>query len=136
MNMASTELSAGMRFRHSRRISAEDIGEFTRVSQDANVYHTREDASGRLIAHGLLVASLVTKIGGDLGFLTRTMTFDFQKPSYSGDTLTCVAVLEALVEQRERVKCRFSFTVTNQKEEVVMAGETTGMIPKRRQDPS
>lgn len=128
--MGPAELTAGARFRYSRTITAADIREFTKASHDANVYHVEEDAQGRLIAHGLLVASLVTKIGGDLNFLARTMVFDFQRPTYSGDTLECVAVLDSLVEQRERFKCKFSFEVRNQAGEVVMTGETSGMIRK------
>jgi len=124
------KLSRGMQFRYSRQISKEDVREFTKASHDANVYHVREDEQGRLIAHGLLVASLVTKIGGDRSFLARTMFFDFLKPTYSGDTLTCIATLDALVEQRERVKCEFLFKISNQKGEVVMTGETSGMIRK------
>jgi acyl dehydratase len=128
--MDAARLSVGMQFRYSRKISVEDVREFTKASHDANIYHVREDGSGRVIAHGLLVASLVTKIGGDVNFLARTMTFDFQKPTYSGDTLTCVATLSSLVEQSERMKCKFSFEIRNQKEEVVMVGETAGMIRK------
>lgn len=132
--MEPAELAVGARFRYSRRITAADIREFTRASHDANVYHVEEDGQGRLIAHGLLVASLVTKIGGDLNFLARTMVFDFRKPTYSGDTLECVATLDSVVEQRERFKCGFSFAVSNQAGEVVMTGETSGMIRKGRDD--
>lgn len=128
--MNHAELSVGAQFRYSRPISGADIREFTRASHDSNIYHVREDAQGRLIAHGLLVASLITKIGGDLDFLARTMVFDFQKPAYSGDTLECVAVLISLVEKPERLKCKFSFKVSNQRGEVVMVGETSGMIRK------
>lgn len=128
--MEPPKLSAGMKFRYSRLISAADIRDFTKSSHDSNIYHVKEDAQGRLIAHGLLVASLVTKIGGDLNFLARTMVFDFQKPTFSGDTLECIVTLDSLVEQRERMKCRFSFKISNQLNEVVMIGETSGMIRK------
>lgn len=119
-----------MQFRYSRQITLQDVQEFTKASHDANIYHVQADASGRVIAHGLLVASLITKIGGDLNFLARTMTFDFQKPTYSGDTLTCTATLSSLVEQTERTKCKFSFEINNQKDEIVMIGEAAGMIRK------
>lgn len=128
--METIKLSAGMRFSHSRKISAEDVRDFTRVSHDSNIYHRKEDENGRVVAHGLLVASLITKIGGDLNFLARTMLFDFQKPAYSGDTLTCVAVLDSIIEQRERMKCKLVFQIKNQNDEVVAAGETSGMIRK------
>ena len=128
--MEASKLAVGKQFSYSRKITVQDVQEFTKASHDANIYHTKEDASGKVIAHGLLVASLITKIGGDLNFLARTMTFDFQKPTYSGDTLTCTATLSSLVEQSERLKCAFSFTISNQKNEVVMVGETAGMIRK------
>lgn len=128
--MSAGGLVLGARYEYSRRISAEDIRQFTAASHDANVYHVQEDESGRLIAHGLLVASLATKLGGDLRFLARTMTFEFVKPTYSGDTLTCVATVASLIEQRGRVKCRFTLSITNQKGEVVMTGATAGMIKK------
>ncbi|MBI5595311.1 MAG: hypothetical protein HY928_04395 [Elusimicrobia bacterium] len=128
--MKPPRLSAGMQLRYTRHISAHDIADFTKSSHDANIYHVEPDPSGRLIAHGLLVASLATKLGGDLHFLARTMTFDFIKPAYSGDTLTCLATVDSLIEQSERFKCRFSFTVTNQAGETVMVGHTAGMIRK------
>ena len=128
--MEAKELSLGMQLSYTRQISIADIQAFTKASNDAGIHHVQADASGRLIAHGLLVASLVTKIGGDLNYLARTMQFDFKKPAYSGDTLTCVGTLDAVIEQSERFKCKFSFTITNQSNEVVMVGESSGMIRK------
>jgi len=50
----------------------------------ANVKHFK----GR-ICHGLLIGSLITEIGGQLGWLATEMNFKFKKPVYFGDTITC-----------------------------------------------
>jgi hypothetical protein len=39
------------------------------------------DEHGRLMAHGLLTATLPTKIAGDMNFIARQMTFEFHRLS-------------------------------------------------------
>ncbi len=111
-------------------ITAEDIARFAELSGDRGRQHLEADASGRLMAHGLLTATLPTKLGGDVNFMARTMTFDFLKPVYAGDELTCDGVVESSALQATRIKVRFAFEVRNQDGEVVMRGVSSGQVPR------
>lgn len=113
-----------------RSVSEEDVLRFAELSQDKGAHHMQRDEKGRLMAHGLLTATMPTKVGGDLNFIARNMHFDFERAAYSGDTLTCEGRVEAVIEQSSRYKVRFSFVVTNQDGEVVMTGTSSGMIKK------
>jgi 3-hydroxybutyryl-CoA dehydratase len=41
------------------------------------------------ICHGLLVVSILTEIGGQIGWLASGMSFRFKNPVYFGDTIEC-----------------------------------------------
>lgn len=125
------ELAKGQRLSWTRTIAEEDITAFARLSGDRGVHHLEKDAQGRLMAHGLLTATLPTKLGGDVNYMARTMAFDFEKPVYAGDTLTCEGVVESVIAQTTRLKVKFAFTVKNQSGEVVLKGTTSGQILRR-----
>ncbi len=63
-----------------RTFTEADVRRFRHVSGDAGVHHVRPDQQGRVLVHGLLTATLPTKIGGDLNFIAREMTFQFHRP--------------------------------------------------------
>ncbi len=119
------ELKEGARISWDRTVTEEDIRRFGEVSGDKGVHHLEKDADGRLLAHGLLVATLPTKLGGDLDYVARTMHFDFIKPVYSGDSLHCAGRVESVLAKKGRKKVRFSFAVTNQKGVLVMKGNSS-----------
>lgn len=54
-----------------RTFTDEDIRLFAKLSGDEGEHHLVADEHGRLMAHGLLTATLPTKIGGDLNFIAR-----------------------------------------------------------------
>ena len=78
-------LKRGDSFTASRTFTAQDVTAFADTSKDYNPIHFDEEFAkagkfrGR-ICHGLLVASLLTDIGGQLGWLASEMTFRFRKP--------------------------------------------------------
>ena len=41
------------------------------------------------MVHGLLTATIPTKIGGDMNFIAREMKFQFYRPVFAGDTIGC-----------------------------------------------
>ena len=123
-------IEPGQKFIWKRTFTEEEILRFAELSQDKGVHHIQKDPEGRLMAHGLLTATLPTKAGGDLNFIARTMQFDFKLAAYAGDALTCAGVVDAVIVQSQRYKVRFSFTVTNQKGETIMTGTSSGMIKK------
>jgi 3-hydroxybutyryl-CoA dehydratase len=122
------ELRQGQKFSWTRSISEDDVRRFAEVSGDNGIHHREKDARGRLMAHGLLTATLPTKLGGDVDYMARTMNFEFTLPVYAGDALECVGVVDSVIKQSTRLKVKFSFTVTNQRAEVVLKGTTAGQI--------
>jgi 3-hydroxybutyryl-CoA dehydratase len=83
-----------------RTFTEEDIRLFGRMSGDEGVHHLQADEQGRLMAQGLLTATLPTKIGGDLNFVAREMTFQFLRPVFAGDTIDCQVTITHLHEER------------------------------------
>lgn len=114
----------------TRVITDADIRRFCEVSQDRGRHHVEPDARGRLLAHGLLTATLPTKLGGDLDYVARTMTFEFLKPVYSGDSLTAEGVVASAAVQSSRYRVRLAFSVRNQDGAVVLRGETSGFVAR------
>ncbi len=125
------EVTKGQRLSWSRAITEEDIARFAELSGDKGVHHVEKDEQGRLMAHGLLTATLPTKLGGEVDYMASTMQFEFLKAVYAGDTLSCEGIVEAVINQKSRQKVRFSFTVKNQHGDVVLRGETKGQILRR-----
>jgi acyl dehydratase len=123
-------LRPGAVSRWTRTITEEDIARFAELSGDRGRHHLERDASGRLMAHGLLTATLPTKLGGDANYIARTMEFEFLKPVYSGDVLTCEGKVVSSAAQSARYKVRFFFEVRNQDGVPVLSGTTTGQIAR------
>jgi 3-hydroxybutyryl-CoA dehydratase len=82
------------------------------------------------ICHGLLVASLLTEIGGQIGWLASGMNFRFKKPVYFGDTIECRLTITEL-DARNHAKAEAVFR--NQHAEIVIEAELTGIIPGPKQ---
>lgn len=121
-------LRPGMRVEWSRTFTEDDIRTFAELSGDKGVHHVECDEKGRLLVHGLLTASLPTKLGGDLNFRARSMEFEFLRPVYAGDALVCVGLVDAVFPEPKRLRVEFSFTVNNSKGKTVLRGVTSGVI--------
>lgn len=124
-------LKRGDTFSVSRTFTEQEVVAFADLSRDYNPVHfdhrfTRvKNFQGRL-CHGLLVASLVTEIGGQIGLLATGMHFQFKKPVYFGDTVECrLTVTE--IDDRNRAKAEAVFR--NQRDEIVIEASLTGVIP-------
>src|SRR5207302_9742655 len=78
------------------------------------------------ICHGLLVASLITEIGGQIGWLASGMNFRFKKPVFFGDTIVCRFTITE-VDDRYRAKGEAVFK--NQNDEIVIEASLTGVLP-------
>jgi len=112
----------------TRTFSEEDIRDFTRLSGDAGTHHLQPDEQGRLMAHGLLTATLPTKIGGDLNFIARELTFQFQRPVFAGDTITCDVTLVELEPGEQFTRMTSKWVCRNQHAKEVLTGEARGVI--------
>jgi acyl dehydratase len=115
----------------SRRFSEEDIQAFARISRDYNPVHfDARFAEARHfrapICHGLLTASLITEIGGQIGWLAAGMIFQFKNPVYAGDTITCYWVIKAM---DDKGRATAAITMTNEEGITVLEAETSGVVP-------
>nr|WP_227354443.1 MaoC/PaaZ C-terminal domain-containing protein [Haladaptatus salinisoli] len=111
--------------RYSRTFTNEDVVRFADVSGDRGRHHVEGDSP---MVHGLLTATLPTKLGGDMDYVARTMTFQFRGPVYVGEEITCEATVEAVTSREERHEMTVSFVCRNEEGSVVLDGETEGVI--------
>lgn len=127
-------MKAGDNISWSRTFTEDDIKLFSRLSGDEGEHHLVPDAQGRLMAHGLLTATLPTKIGGDLNFIAREMVFRFHRPVFAGDTIKCVVTLTSAEPADGYLKVISGWTCTNQHGKEVMTGVGSGIIRNRNVD--
>jgi acyl dehydratase len=91
--------SEGDTYTYQRTFTEDTVRQFAAVTDDTQPRHTEPDDEGRLMVHGLLTGSLLTKIGGDIEMLAREMTFHFERPVYTGDTVRCRWVTEHVTDR-------------------------------------
>ena len=97
-------LKIGDSFSVSRTFTEKDVAHFAEITRDYNPVHFDERFSraknfnGR-ICHGLLVASMISEIGGQIGWLASEMNFRFKKPVYFGDTIQCRLRITSIDDQ-------------------------------------
>jgi 3-hydroxybutyryl-CoA dehydratase len=124
-------LKRGDTFAVSRTFTEQDTMAFADISRDYNPVHfdphfaKAKNFHGR-ICHGLLVASLLTEIGGQIGWLASRMNFRFKKPVYFGDTIECRLTITEL-DDRNGAKAEAVFK--NQQDEIVIEAHLAGIIP-------
>jgi acyl dehydratase len=111
-----------------RTFTSTDIRAFTELSGDAGEHHLQPDAQGRLMAHGLLTATIPTKIGGDMNFIAREMTFQFFRPVFSDDTIVCDVTIAELETVEQLTNIVTTFVCRNQNGKEVMTGTARGVI--------
>ena len=111
-----------------RTFTEEDIRAFARFSGDEGEHHLVPDKDGRLMAHGLLTATLPTKIGGDMNYIARQMTFEFHRPVFAGDTIECEVTLTELEPGDRYTQVTAQFVCRNQSGKEVMTGQTRGVV--------
>lgn len=113
---------------YTRTFTPEEVRAFAELSQDEGYHHLVEDAEGQVVLHGLLTATLPTKLGGDIDYLARTMEFEFPRPAYTGVPITCETTAERVEERADRWELAFSIVCTDADDRVVLRGETDGVI--------
>jgi len=124
-------LKRGDSFAVSRTFTEQETMAFADISRDYNPVHfdhrfvEAKNLHGR-ICHGLLVASLLTEIGGQIGWLASGMNFRFKKPVYFGDTIECCLTITEL-DDRNRANAEAVFK--NQQDEIVIEAHLAGIVP-------
>lgn len=126
---AFASIQPGQTFTFRRTFTDGDVALFCGVTGDYNPYHIDQaflEASWfkRPILPGLLTASMVTHIGGMIGFLATEMTFQFVGAVYVGDTITCTVTFSEKDEARRTL--RASATFVNQDGVEILTGTFAG----------
>ncbi len=91
-------INVGDRFSISREFTEKDVHLFADMTRDYNPVHfderfTKAKGFNGLICHGLLVASMISEIGGQIGWLASEMNFNFKKPVYFEDRIVCEMII-------------------------------------------
>ena len=106
---AFDEMRVGQTFTFRRTFTDGDVALFCGVTGDYNPYHqdesfAEESPYGRPTVPGLLTGSMLTHIGGLLGFLATEMSFEYLGPVFVGDTITCTVTIVEKDEEKRRVE--------------------------------
>lgn len=126
------DLEPGTSLTYERTFTREDVERFADLSRDEGYHHLVEDSGGTVLVHGLLTATMPTKVGGDLDYVARTMHFEFPRPVYTGQAVTCELTLDTLEERDDRYRLAASFECTTEDGTVVLRGESDGVVFKDR----
>jgi acyl dehydratase len=91
-------LKQGQSFAYSRTFNQQETERFGDMTRDYNPVHYDPRWSGAkgfdgLICHGLLVGSMICEFGGQVGWLATGMRFNYLKPVYFGETITCTITI-------------------------------------------
>ena len=130
-NKAVRGLSVGDTFVVVRQFTEKDVLAFARVTRDYNPVHfdqrfvQTKKFNGR-ICHGLLVGSILTEIGGQIGWLASEMNFRFKRPVYLGDTVECRFTIKK-IDARNRARAEAVYL--NQDGDVVLEADLAGILP-------
>jgi acyl dehydratase len=128
---AISGLKIGDSFTIKRIFTEEDMIAFAAITRDYNPVHFDDRfAAGKKfdgrICHGLLVAAMLTEVGGQMGWLASVMNFRFKKPVYFGDAITCQLVITA-IDKKNRASAAARYQ--NQDGMIVLEADLEGILP-------
>jgi 3-hydroxybutyryl-CoA dehydratase len=130
-NRAIAGLKVEDTFTVVRTFTEQDMVQFADITKDYNAAHFDDrfaavkNLRGR-ICHGLLVASMITQIGGQTGWLASRFDLRFIKPVYFGDTITCRLTLNDI---DEKGWAKATAVYQNQEEITVLKAYLEGVLP-------
>lgn len=128
-------LKKGDSFCYERIFTPNEIVEFGNMTRDYNPVHydlrwAAEKGFSNKICHGLLIGSMICEFGGQVGWLATGMTFNFIKPVFPGDTVTCNIIITK-AEENGRAEAEACFT--NQQGQTVCCAFLKGRLPLERE---
>ncbi|RJX35168.1 MAG: MaoC family dehydratase [Desulfarculus sp.] len=128
---AAQGLRPGEVFSITRTFSQADTEAFGDLTRDYNPVHydpgfARVKGFDRLILHGMLTASMICQIGGQIAWLATRMDFRYLKAVHFGDTITCTMTI---AEINDKGWARAEAVYTNQRGQVVVTGRIEGQVP-------
>ncbi len=128
-------LRTGDSFVITRTFTESDMHIFADITRDYNPVHfddrfaAAKNFKGK-ICHGLLAASILTEIGGQIGWLATGMDFRFKQPVYFEDTITCIFTITSIDKNRRAIA---KAVYKNQDDTVVLEAVITGILPDARE---
>lgn len=108
-------IKVGDVFKYERRFTEEEVFEFANITGDKGRHHMEYDENGRLMVHGLLTASIGTKVGEELHYIARELVSEFIRPVFAGDTITCELTLTNIEQMEGYKKVSIESVYRNQK---------------------
>ena len=138
LNTETCTIELGDRASLSKSFSAGDVRQFSEISGDRNPVHldaayAAKTRFGRPIAHGMLVAGLISAVlGTELpgpGSIYLSQTLQFRAPVYIDDTVTAMVEVTAIRPDKPIVSLKT--VCTNQSGQVVLEGEAVLLVPNR-----
>ena len=121
----------GDSFTVQRTFTEADMIAFAGITRDFNPIHFDDrfaavkEFNGR-ICHGLLVAGMLTEVGGQMGWLASVMNFRFKKPVYFDEIIRCKLTITAIDEHN---RAQAAAVYHNEAGEVVLEAELEGILP-------
>ncbi len=114
LSEAFSKIEVGDSFEFRRTFTDGDVSMFIGVTGDFNPYHMDNDFAGqswygRRNIPGLLTGSMLTHVGGMIGFLATDMNFKFLASVYVGDTITCTVTIVEKDEAKRRMRGDVSY---------------------------
>ncbi|MFC7203770.1 dehydratase [Haloferax namakaokahaiae] len=113
---------------YTRTFTREDVQQFAALSNDEGAHHLVPNDEEQVVLHGLLTATMPTKLGGDIDLLARTMEFEFPRPAYTGVEITCEATYESVEEYDDYTALDVSFVCESEDGDVVLRGRCEGVV--------
>ena len=134
--MDFAKIGIGMMSRQAFVVSEERVRAFAELTGDMNPVHLDEEFAkttqfGRRIAHGMLVASFISKVlGRDFpgeGTIYVSQKVRFRRPVFIGDTVTVEVEVTEKNDEKKRLILRTD--VISEAGEKVIIGEAEVMKP-------
>ncbi|NWF69503.1 MAG: MaoC family dehydratase [Chloroflexi bacterium] len=129
LRAAFDSLHVGQTFVFRRTFTEGDLALFCGVTGDYNPFHmddtfAAETWYGQRIVPGLLTASMLTHIGGLIGFLASEMQFEYLAPVYLGNTITCLCTI--IEKDADKRRITLTATYSNQDGKEVLRARCAG----------
>jgi 3-hydroxybutyryl-CoA dehydratase len=130
-------IQVGEKASFTKTITETDVILFAGSTGDMNPFHINEEYAkqarfGRRIAHGMLVTGLMSAVMGmrlpGPGTIYLRQELDFRQPVYIGDTITAVA--EVLQVREDKPIVTLSTNCYNQDNQIVVEGKAIVLVDR------
>jgi 3-hydroxybutyryl-CoA dehydratase len=131
------KIEVGDKASFTKTITETDVILFAGSTGDMNPFHINEEYArqtrfGKRIAHGMLVTGLISAVMGmklpGPGTIYLRQELDFRQPVYIGDTITAVA--EVVQVREDKPVVTLSTNCYNQNDEIVVEGKAVVLVDR------